>query len=49
MDGLDAIGVVYEVVNIHASGHYPKVEKREEFNRLLNQTINKIKAGCSTK
>lgn len=41
--GLDATGVAYEVVEIKATGHYPMIEKPEEFNRLLKQTIQKIK------
>lgn len=43
-DGLDATGVAYELIEIHATGHYPMIEKPEEFNRLLTQTIQKIVA-----
>ncbi len=41
-DGLDATGVAYEVIDINSTGHYPMIEKPEEFNRLLQQTIQKI-------
>lgn len=30
---------------IHATGHYPMIEKPAEFNALLAQAIEKIKAG----
>ena len=43
-DGLDAAGVAYEVIEINSTGHYPMIEKPEEFNRLLKQAIQKIKA-----
>ncbi|WPP53012.1 alpha/beta fold hydrolase [Catalinimonas niigatensis] len=42
--GLDESGVDYEVVDIHATGHYPMIEKSEEFDRLLRQTLGKIQA-----
>jgi pimeloyl-ACP methyl ester carboxylesterase len=32
----------YEVDYIHDTGHYPMIEKPEEFNKILNRTINKI-------
>ncbi|WP_367281476.1 alpha/beta fold hydrolase [Porifericola rhodea] len=31
--------MAYEVIDIHATGHYPMVEKPEEFNRLLRQVL----------
>lgn len=40
--GLEATGVDFEVIDIHATGHYPMVEKPERFNELLQETINKI-------
>lgn len=43
-DGLDAAGIAYEVIEINSTGHYPMIEKPEEFNRLLEQTIQKIVA-----
>lgn len=43
--GLDMTGINYEVVDINATGHYPIVEKPEEFNKLLKQTIKKIEAA----
>jgi len=46
--GLDATGIVYEVVDIKATGHYPMIEKPEEFNRLLKRTIKKIEAEHNT-
>lgn len=42
--GLDETGVNYEVVDIHATGHYPMIEKPEDFNRLLRQTLDKVQA-----
>jgi pimeloyl-ACP methyl ester carboxylesterase len=41
-NGLDATGIAYEVVDINATGHYPMIEKPEEFNQLLKQTLEKI-------
>lgn len=35
----------YGVKTIHGTGHYPMIEKPEEFNRLLNETLNEIAAG----
>lgn len=32
----------YEVDYIHDTGHYPMIEKPEEFNKILKRTINKI-------
>ncbi len=40
--GLDTTGMEYEVVEIDSTGHYPMIEKPEEFNKLLKQTIKKI-------
>jgi pimeloyl-ACP methyl ester carboxylesterase len=33
---------LYEVDYIHDTGHYPMIEKPDEFNRILEQTIRKI-------
>lgn len=49
INGLDSTSIAYEVVDINATGHYPMVEKPEEFNRLLKQTINKIEAVHNNK
>ncbi len=37
--------IPYELHTIHATGHYPMVEKPKEFNALLEKAINSIKAG----
>jgi pimeloyl-ACP methyl ester carboxylesterase len=42
--GLDEAGVNYEVADIHDTGHYPMIEKPEEFNQLLGQVLKKIQA-----
>lgn len=44
-DGLDATGVTYELIEINATGHYPMIEKPEEFNGVLKHTVQKIVAG----
>lgn len=44
ISGLDATGVNYEVLNIHATGHYPMSEKVAEFNQLLRTALSKIHA-----
>ena len=44
MEGLNATGVAYQIIDIEATGHYPMIEKPEEFNRLLKETIQKIEA-----
>jgi pimeloyl-ACP methyl ester carboxylesterase len=46
-EGLDKIGVNYEIIDIEATGHYPMVEKPMEFNRLLEETIKQIIKGDS--
>jgi pimeloyl-ACP methyl ester carboxylesterase len=35
----------YEIAYMHATGHYPMIEKPDEFNRLLEQVIHKIGKG----
>lgn len=35
----------YDLLSIHATGHYPMIEKPNEFNLLLEQAIHKIEAG----
>ncbi len=32
----------FEILNIHTTGHYPMIEKADEFNRLLELVIQKI-------
>jgi sigma-B regulation protein RsbQ len=34
--------VGYELVNMHGTSHYPMLEKPEEFNRVLDQVIDRI-------
>ncbi len=43
IEGLDATGVTYDVEYIHATGHYPMVEKPKEFNKLLQKILDKIR------
>lgn len=40
--GLEATGASFEVIDIKATGHYPMIEKPDEFNKLLKLTIKKI-------
>ena len=40
--GFKREGVPYSIELIHATGHYPMVEKPQEFNRLLEIQIRKI-------
>ena len=40
--GLDSTDVNYEIIDIHGTGHYPMIEKPQEFTRLLTETIAKI-------
>lgn len=49
VEGLETAGVTYEVVDINATGHYPMIEKPDEFNHLLKQTIEKIAAEQNKK
>lgn len=35
----------YGIKTIQGTGHYPMIEKPEEFNKLLNETLNEIAAG----
>lgn len=42
IEGLDATGVDYELIDIAATGHYPMIEKPDIFNQLLRQSIGKI-------
>lgn len=44
-DGLANTGIAYEVMDINSTGHYPMIEKPEEFNRILKQIIQKIKTS----
>lgn len=40
--GFIKAGIPYQLLQIHATGHFPMVEKPTEFNRLLQQAINQI-------
>jgi pimeloyl-ACP methyl ester carboxylesterase len=42
VESLEATGVPFEVVDIHATGHYPMIEKPELFNQMLEKVLNKI-------
>ena len=33
----------FEVFNIHETGHFPMIEKPDEFNRLLQTAVYKIR------
>ncbi|MDB5150652.1 MAG: Pimeloyl-ACP methyl ester carboxylesterase [Mucilaginibacter sp.] len=35
-------GIPYQLLQIHATGHFPMIEKPAEFNRLLQLVINQI-------
>ena len=41
-DHLQEAGVEYEVIDIAGTGHYPMIEKPEEFSKLLKQVISRI-------
>lgn len=43
-DGLKQTGIDYGIVNIKDSGHYPMIEKPEEFNQAMEETISNILA-----
>ncbi len=45
IEGLDETGVSYKIYLIHATGHYPMVEKPKEFNVILKNVLNKIEEG----
>ncbi|MFC0512703.1 alpha/beta fold hydrolase [Mucilaginibacter angelicae] len=40
--GFIKAGIPYQLLQIHATGHFPMIEKPAEFNRLLQQAINQI-------
>lgn len=46
-EGLDATNITYEVIAIPATGHYPMIEKPDQFNALLRQTMQQIQAAHS--
>lgn len=48
IEGLDATGINYELINISSTGHYPMLEKPEEFTALLKQVTEKVKASYSS-
>ena len=35
----------FGIKTIHGTGHYPMIEKPDEFNKLLTETLNEIAAG----
>ncbi len=41
-DGLDAIQLDYKLVEIDSTGHYPMIEKPDEFNELLKGVLMEI-------
>ena len=43
IEGLEKTGISFEILNIHATGHYPMIEKPEEFNQLLQEALQKVK------
>jgi pimeloyl-ACP methyl ester carboxylesterase len=45
VEGLGKTGIDYEVNYIHATGHYPMVEKPEEFNQIMLRILNKIEVA----
>ncbi|UOE51417.1 alpha/beta hydrolase [Mucilaginibacter sp. SMC90] len=40
--GFIKAGIPYQLLQIHATGHFPMIEKPTEFNQLLQQAINQI-------
>lgn len=40
--GFIKAGIPYQLLQIHATGHFPMVEKPKEFNKLLQQAINQL-------
>jgi len=44
-DGFKANNIPYEIKEIHATGHYPMIEKPDDFNRLLESVIADIKTN----
>jgi pimeloyl-ACP methyl ester carboxylesterase len=45
VEGLGKTGVDYEVNYIHATGHYPMVEKPDEFNKIMFRVLNEIEVA----
>ncbi|MDF2433355.1 MAG: hypothetical protein JWP44_2986 [Mucilaginibacter sp.] len=41
--GFKKNNIPYQVINIHATGHFPMIEKPQEFNTALAQVIKNIK------
>jgi len=42
VEGLNATNVKYNIEYIHATGHYPMIEKPQEFNKILKSVLLKI-------
>jgi pimeloyl-ACP methyl ester carboxylesterase len=40
--GFNTTDIAYQIVDIKATRHFPMIEKPEEFNKLLKETIQKI-------
>ena len=43
-EGFERNKIAYNVVTINGTGHYPMIEKPDEFNSLLAQTLSQIKS-----
>ncbi len=46
--GLNETGVEYEIIDIDSTGHYPMIEKPDDFNRLLKLVVEKIEETRSS-
>lgn len=44
VSGLKAQGIPFKLLNIHRTGHFPMIEKPQQFNLLLDSALNQIKA-----
>lgn len=49
ISGLKALGIPYELLSIHRTGHFPMIEQPKQFNQLLNKALVKIKAQYAGK
>ncbi|SNT28168.1 Pimeloyl-ACP methyl ester carboxylesterase [Ekhidna lutea] len=47
-EGLDSLGVSYQVLDIDSTGHYPMIEKPEVFNELLKKVLDRIEVKSQT-
>jgi pimeloyl-ACP methyl ester carboxylesterase len=41
-ENMDKVGIAYEVMTIAGTGHYPMIEKPQEFNEILNKALLKL-------